>query len=278
MGVVRKNGQRLSTLEEWQVHAPPKRKTHWKDGRSAKESAKSWLAAAPALPAEIAATLSSHRDIGTLRDDWWAEPEACVCIDDFASPPKIDVLLVGSGWYGPVVVAVEAKADEPFGRKVCEKLRRARSQLDCNPDSNGVARIERLLAALFGTTMDDRSVLELRYQLLTVAAAAMAEAERRSVRRAVVMVHEFATSRTRGEKRAENARDLDRFVARIGGRRGSLEPGALAGPFSVPGKPVVDAEIPLYVGKAVADQRPGNHEVEAPAAAGGGGVRGRDRR
>ena len=278
MGEVRKNGQRLSTLEEWQVHAPPKRKTHWKDGRSAKESARSWLAAAPALPAEIAATLSSHRDIGTLRD-WWAEPEARVRIDDFRGErPNVDVLLVGSDRYGPVVVAVEAKADEPFGRKVCETWIRARLLLDRKPGSKGVARIERLLAALFGTTMDDRSVLELRYQLLTVAAAAMAEAERRSGHRAIVMVHEFATSRTRGEKRAENARDLDLFVARIGGRRGPLEPGALAGPFSVPGKPIVDAEIPLYVGKAVADQRSGNHEVEAPAAAGGGGVRGRDRR
>ena len=263
MGEIKKKGQRLATLEAWRDHAPPKRKMHWQDGRSAKESAKSWLAAAPALPAEIAATLSSHRDIGTLRD-WSAEPEARVRIDDYRGErPNVDVLLVGSDRYGPVVVAVEAKADEPFGRKVCETWIRARLLLDRKPGSKGVARIERLLAALFGTTMDDRSVLELRYQLLTVAAAAMAEAERRSSCRAIVMVHEFATSRTRDEKRAENARDLERFVERIGGRRGSLEPGTLVGPFGVPGKPVVDAEISLYFGKAVVDQRPGNHEVEA---------------
>ena len=267
MGVVEKNGQRLSTLEAWHCHAPPKRKKkQWQDERSAKESAKSWLRAVPALPAEIAATLSSHPDIGTLCDDWRAEPEARVPIDCFGGEsPNVDVLLVGSDRNGPVVVAVEAKADETFGRTVRKTLRLARSRLDCNPLSKGVERIERLLAALFDTTTDDRDVLELRYQLLTVTAAAMVEAEQRSGRRAIVLVHEFATPRTTDGKRASNARDLDRFVARIAGRRGPLEPGTLAGPFRVRGKPVVDAGISLYFGKAVADLRLGGRKVAAQA-------------
>ncbi len=255
-GVVEKDGQRLSTLGAWFDHAPPRGgRRHWKDGRSAKESAKSWIEAAPALPAEIAATLSSHPDIGALYD-WRAEPEARVRIDEFrGEPPNVDVLLVGRDRNGPVVVAVEAKADEPFGGTVGETLEDARLRLDRNPRSKGVARIERLLAALFGTTLNDRDVPELRYQLLTVTAAAMAEAERRSAQRAVVMVHEIATPLTTDEKRASNARDLDRFVARFARRRGRLEPGKLAGPFEVPGKPIVDAEISLYFGKAVVDER-----------------------
>ena len=256
MGVIEKNGQRLSTLEAWFDLAGPKGGAlHWKDGRSAKESARSWLAAAPAIPAEIAATLSSHRDIGELRD-WRAEPAAEVRIDKFpGEPPNVDVLLVGSDRDGPVVVAVDAKADEPFGRTVGETLEDARLRLGSNPRSKGVARIERLLAALFRTTMDDRDVLELRYQLLTVTAAAMAEAERLSEQRAVVIVHEFATDRTNDQKRTSNARDLDRFVARFARRRGRLEPGKLAGPFEVPGKPIVDSGISLYFGKAVVDKR-----------------------
>ena len=255
IGVIEKNGQRLSTLDAWFDHAPPKEgRRHWKDGRSAKESAKSWLTAAPVLPAEIAATLSSHPDIGTL-GDWRAEPEAEVPIDEFYGPPNVDVLLVGRDRSGSVVVAVDAKADEPFGGTVDETLRAARSRLDRNPRSKGVARVERLLAALLGTTMNDRDVLELRYQLLTVTAAAMAEAERRSAQRAVVMVHEFATPLTNDEKRTSNARDLNRFVARIAGRRGRLEPGRLGGPFKVPGKPVVNAGISLYFGRAVVDKR-----------------------
>ena len=256
MGVVEKKGRRLSTLDAWFDRAGPKGgDLHWKDGRSAKESAKSWLAAAPALPAEIAATLSSHRDIGTLCD-WRAEPEAQVRIDEFrGEPPNVDVLLVGSDRSGPLVVAVEAKADEPFGATVGENLRDARLRLHRNPRSRGVARIERLLAALFDTTTNDRDALELRYQLLTVTAAAMAEAGRRSAQRAVVMVHEFATSLTTDDRRASNAHDLDRFVARLAGRRSPVEPGALLGPFRVPGKPIVDAPIALYFGKAVAGER-----------------------
>ena len=267
MGVIEKNGQRLSTLEAWYRHAPPKKKDkHWKDEHSAKESARSWLCAAPALPDEIDATLSSHRDVGTLRDDWRAEPEARVPIDCFGGePPNVDVLLVGSDRNGPVVVAVEAKVHETFGRTVGGTLDDARSRLDRNPRSRGVARIERLLAALFGTTTADLDVLELRYQLLTVTAAAMVAAKQESELRAVVLVHEFATPRTSDR----NARDLDRFVERIAGRdgwRGPLEPRTLAGPFRVPGKPVADAEMALYFGKAVADRRPAVRAVERPVA------------
>ena len=255
MGVVEKKGQRLSTLEAWFDLAGPKGKDRqWKDGRSAKESAKSWLAAEPALPAEIAATLASHRDIGTLRN-WRAKPEAHVRIDEFHGPPNVDMLLVGVDPNGPVVVAVEAKADEPFDQTVEEKLAAARSRLDRKPLSKGVERIKRLLAALFGTTLDDRDVLGLRYQLLTVTAAAMAKAERRFAQRAVVMVHEFATDCTTDEKRTSNARDLDLFVARIAGRPSPVEPGTLLGPFKVPGEPIVEAEVSLYFGKAVVDKR-----------------------
>ena len=247
-GFIEKNGRRLSTLDEWRVHAPPKSKVHWKDGRSAMESARSWLAAAPSIPAEIAKTLDSHHDIGTLCD-WRAEPEARVRFDKFrGEPSNLDVLLVGRDENGPIVVAVEAKADEPFGQTVRETLSSARSRLKANPRSKGVERVERLLAALFGATTDQTDILDLRYQLMTATAAAMAEAERQSAQRAVVMIHEFVTPLTTDTK---HARDLDQFVAKISGQHDPLESGTLQGPFKVPGKP----EISLYFGKAVVDKR-----------------------
>ena len=55
--------------------------------------------------------LHSCNDIGSLRD-WCADPEAKVRIDEFRGPPNIDVLLTGCDDNGPVVAAVEAKADE----------------------------------------------------------------------------------------------------------------------------------------------------------------------
>lgn len=257
-GVIEKKGVRISTLKEWEDHASPKnKKIHWKDGRSAKESAKSWLAAAPLIPAEIADTLSSHNDIGTLCD-WRAEPEAKVRFDKFGGEPaNLDILLVGRDENGPIVVAVEAKADESFGQTIEKTLSDARSRLESNSRSKGVARIEQLFPAIFGATTNQTDIFGLRYQLMTATAAAMAEAERQSAQRAVVMIHEFVTPFTTDAKHDSNARDLDQFVTRISGRLDPIKPGTLQGPFKVPGKPIVKKEILLYFGKAVVDKRGG---------------------
>lgn len=149
----------------------------------------------------------------------------------------------------PLLVAVEAKADERFGLTVQQKL----SSFQSNPQSNGVKRIERIRAALFGETPNQSDIRDLRYQLLTATVAAVAEAERQSTQRAVVMIHEFVTPLTTNKNRDSNARDLNQFVARISGRDDPLEAGRLLGPFKVPGKPIVEAEILLYFGKAVVD-------------------------
>ncbi len=254
-GVIEKNGRRLSTLKEWQDHAPPKSHGHWKDGRSAKESAKSWLAAAPSIPAEIASTLYSHPDIGPICN-WRAEPEAKVRFDTFrGEPANLDILLVGRDKNGPIVVAVEAKADESFGQTVEKTLSAARLRLKNKPQSKGVERVEHLRDALFGSAPNEPDILNLRYQLMTVTAAALAEAERQSAHHAVVMIHEFVTHLTTDEKRASNARDLDQFVTRIFGGHGPLKPGTLLGPFEVPDKPIVGSDISLYFGKAVENKR-----------------------
>ena len=136
-GVVLKSGRRLATLDEWHSYAPPKKKyKHWKDGRSAKESARAWLDAAPVLPSEISEVLHSCIDIGPLRE-WCAEPEAKVRIDEFrGESPNIDVLLTGYDDDGPVVVAVEAKADETFGTTVEKTLSDAYSRLETKPAGN----------------------------------------------------------------------------------------------------------------------------------------------
>ena len=251
-GVIKTNGRRISTFEEW---PKPKRRDQWKDERSAKESAQAWLASVPSIPSEIIETLSSHHDFGPL-SDWCAEPEARVPFDRFrGEPANLDVLLVGQDQNGHIVVAVEAKADEPFSQTVRETLSSARSRLKNNPASKGVARIEQLLNALFGATTTQTDILDLRYQLMTATAAVMAEAQRLSIQRAVVMIHEFITSATSDTKRASNARDLNQFVARVSGRHDPLTSGMLQGPFNVPGAPIVEAEISLYFGKAVIDKR-----------------------
>jgi len=255
-GMIEKDGRTLTTMEDWLIYAGPKNEIQWKDDRSAKESARAWVTAAPSIPSEIESILCSHADIDAFQE-WRAEPEAQVRFDSFrGEPSNIDVLLVGLDHSGSLVVAVEAKADEPFGSTVRETLAKARSRFESNPRSKGVARVEQLLKGLFGvkpTELD--SLLDLRYQLLTVSAAALAEAERRSARRAVVLIHEFITSATSDQKHDSNMRDLVQFVWRLSGRRDSLRPGALIGPFSVPGTPIVRSDISLYFGKAIVKRR-----------------------
>ena len=243
-GTIRKGARRLTTLDEWHRYASPKKKDeHWKDGRSAKESARAWIDASPALPSEIYDVLHSCNDIGPLRD-WRAEPEVKVRIDEFrGEPPNIDVLVTGADDHGPVVVAIEAKADEPFGATVEKTLSDARKVLAQTPDSKRLARLERL-AKLFGLSLDTPDVLKLRYQLMTLTAAALAQAERRPAQRAIVIVHEFITPLTTAEYRTRNSQDLDHFLATVFGQRNSLRPGALFGPNRLTRKPM------LYFGKA----------------------------
>ena len=230
-GVIRKGEQWLSTLEEWRRYAPPKQKHHWKDGRSAKANARLWLGAAPYLPSEIEETLRSCDGIEKLLS-WSAEPEAKVPFDAFRGPAHIDLLLTAEDEAGPLVIGIEAKADESFNDTIETTHSRAR---DVRRDKPGSRRVDRLkgLASLFGLGLDEPATGKLRYQLLTLTAAVLAEADRQSAKRAVVLVHEFVSRLTTVAKRDRNARDLDRFMEMVVGHTGSLRPGMTAGPFAI---------------------------------------------
>ena len=243
VGTVHKDDRPLTTIDQWRRFASPKRDIHWKDGRSAKENARAWIDAAPSLQPDIAHVLGGCRGIGPLRQ-WRAEPEARIAMDKFrGEQPNIDLLLVAEDDHGPVVIAIEAKADEEFGDKLADQYRRARAKRLSKPRSNLVARIEALLDR-FSLDIEQRHVQQLRYQLLTATTAVLEEAKRQSSARAVLIVHEFLTPLTLSETRERNAADLDRFLAIALDRQGHLAPGDVAGPILVKGPPT------LYVGRA----------------------------
>ena len=241
-GALFKGDHTLTSIEEWHRFAPPKRRnTHWKDGRSAKENARAWINAAPDLQPDIARTLGACTDIGPLRK-WRAEPEARIPIDRFrGEQPNIDLLLIAEDDHGPVVIAIEAKADETFGDVISDQYRQACAA--ANPRSKRVARIEALLDR-FALDIKQDQVTQLRYQLLTATAAVLAEAERRSAERTILIAHEFVTPLTVSERRERNAADLDRFLSVAFAHRRHLASGTVAGPIPVKGAPT------LYVGKA----------------------------
>lgn len=241
-GVIRKGVRSLSTLNEWLEYAPPRNKNHWRDGRSAKENARLWLSAAPCLPSDIEGTLGSCSGVEKLLS-WSAEPEAKVPFDSFRGPANIDLLLTAEDRYGRLVMGIEAKADEPFGDTVETTLARAHERLKKKPRSKGVERIDRL-ESRFELNLDQRATLGLRYQLLTITAAVIAEASRKSARRGVVLVHELVSRLTTAKKRARNARDLDHFLTVVFGHAISIQPGTATRPFTI------DGVEQLYFGKA----------------------------
>jgi hypothetical protein len=170
--MIHKSHTRLTTLEDWRIHAGPKSTVQWQDHRSAKESARAWLGAGPGIPEEIREVLEAHPKFGPL-ETWSAEPEARVRFDSFrGEPANLDILVEGRDDRGPVVMAVEAKADETFGQTLDGAWAAAEARLEKRPGSKGIARLEQLLWAVLGVEPKAiASVAHLRYQLLTGTAA-----------------------------------------------------------------------------------------------------------
>ena len=114
--MISKNGKPLEDLDNWRDLAGPKHKNQWQPGRSAMEAARAWIELAPeSLPTEILEALLSHEDLGQIVE-WSAEPEARISFDSFGGEPaNLDLMVQARDGTGSLVIAVEAKADEPFG-------------------------------------------------------------------------------------------------------------------------------------------------------------------
>jgi hypothetical protein len=246
-----KNSTPIRTLADWETLAPPKRPNQWKDGRSAKEAAKAWLTGAGlALPPEVEAILMNHKAFGMVKT-WTAEPEAKLRFDGFRGEPRnTDLAVDVVDEHGKYLLAVEAKADEPFGGTVDRTRLDAEKRHEANNSSKGVERIEQLRKALFGTINDEDHIGKVRYQLLTACAGALCEADRKGYTRTVMLVHEFVTDETTDERHKANATALDDFVEHLsGGSVTKIHPGQLSGPFKVPGSPLLTSVPELYIGK-----------------------------
>jgi len=273
--VIKKNGVVISTLAQWEELAGPKREHQWSPERSAYETARTWLSVQPpALPRQITAALLTNSAFGAVTA-WTAEPEARVPFDTLKGEPRnTDLLVHATDEYGDLVLAIEAKADEPFGETVTDAMAAALERRVANHNSRGVERIVSLVQSLFGErSRGQQEVATLRYQLLTATAGALAAATRANASRVVMLVQEFRTAKTTDEKHVENAKDLDAFVHRLSqGSVSSCVPGKIVGPFSIPGAPLFEKVPQLYIGKVSHDMRArtADEAVEAALRALGG--------
>lgn len=251
---IEKQGHSIASLADWKLYAPPKAERHWVAGRSAMECARAWLCnGVPAVPQEITELLSSHpntRDTQVIK----VIPEHRVAFDQLPGEPRnTDLAILGQNASGPIALSVEAKADESFDDTVARIAAATIDQRAHGQNSNLLSRIEHLASAILPRPERGLPRLgEIRYQLLTAAAGALAWAVDQGASSAVLIVHEFITDATSDRRHKSNARDLGRFVSRLSaGAVSTIEPGKLAGPFTVLGAPLFDAPPSLYLGKAI---------------------------
>ncbi len=251
---IAKKGNVISTLGEWHRHAPPKLPIHWAENRSAMEVARAWLEGnAVRFPPEVTAALEDHPNFGSVLS-WDAEPEAKLKFDSFKGETRnSDLVVVANDSFGQYVLAVEAKADEEYDKTVAATFAAALERRIENPRSKGVARIERLVSALLRPRIrGGPKAAELRYQLLTACAGAVAEAVRRKASRAVMLVHEFITPETLDTNHERNAVDLQRFLSRVTGTAHErVIDGQLYGPFAF----AAFDGVQLFIGKVTRNLR-----------------------
>jgi len=249
--MIKKNGESINSVKEWGQLAGPKDEIHWKDYRSAKETAEAWFENdKPSVPVEIkqAFEKSNHfTDLNVTK----VEPEALLKFDRFSGPSNMDVLVNTKDDKGEFVIGIEAKADEPFSEYVKDKFTEALEAKFKSPNTKRIKRIEQLSTALFGNRKNRApKVGELRYQLLTGLAGTVAKAVDEKCNRAVFLIHEFNTPLTTKENRKENQNDLNNFIHRLtNGEIKSVETGVLYGPINLPGEPLFKNPPDVFIGK-----------------------------
>jgi hypothetical protein len=228
---IHKGGHEIRSIDDWFEYAPPKMGArHWKDGRSAKELARSWVRKGYAFPPEEIRELLEAAFNGEITFHE-AKPECVIELDDFPGENRnCDlVLLLGIGQR--MVVNVEAKADEPFGDDTIGDYYDRTS----DSRSNVPARIRQLSSALFGR-VPDAAIRRLRYQLLHAAAATLIEAAVNKAEFGLFLVHEFRSPRLKQKKLTRNSTDWENFVHVFPELAGAqVEKNQILGPVSVPG-------------------------------------------
>ena len=244
-----KVGWKIRNLADWHDLAPPQQAYHWAELHSAMELACAWLrTGVPAVPQELIDLISSHQHTRGLAIET-AIVEAETRLDRYRGMNRHhDLIALGRRQNVSMLVGVEAKADEPFGKTI-------EQELAGNPHGNLPNRINLLAQAIFGAAAIDNGGVNpafgpLRYQLLHGLGGTLIEARNRQADRAIFVVHEFRSAQLNQQAFDANQADLEAFLQHIPGFGNQpVQPGSLIGPLNVPGGEFVPNDRPLYVGK-----------------------------
>lgn len=232
----------IETIHKWFYKCPPKGKEkHWKDGRSAKETAKHWV---HTIPKPFLETLKDKDYNYEL-----CSPEYVTKFDVYKGEGRNhDLLILAKDKYSnPIVISIESKADEPFGDSIDKRIKAAENTKNKNDNSKAKERINELWMTLFGESIDEKS--SLKYQLLTAVAGTIAEAKKQGAKSAYFLVQTFVEQENNNHE--NNKKDLDNFIKYFSKSvYTNIENNQILGPFSVSkGTDLLPDDIELFIGK-----------------------------
>ena len=238
----------ITDLRAWKALAGPVSGDQWKPDRSAQELARDWIERDAQARAE--ALLSLHPGLAPVALDS-AIAEHRTRFDEIPRGPRNhDLLAIGTGGPGRLVVGIEGKADESFGETLARYRDRERSK-----KSRALERLDRLTDTLFGNTLAHEPTLcDLRYQLCSALAGTLADAKSAEAVAAVLLIHEFRTTLTDDRRHQANSAALEAFVSRLPGEpsRYNGTGGWVAGPWTVRAESAwLPASMSVFVGKLV---------------------------
>jgi len=170
----------IESLEEWQSCVPKK---DWKDGRSAKLLAETWLPAA-GLPRAFKVSLNRENSLRRLVLHR-AYVEKRTSTPGLGPASATDLMAVCDNKAGKVIVAVEAKVDEGFDMPLQRWLVSGSS---ANSADNRKYRATQICKAL-GTSRT--RMKKVNYQLLHRTYSAIKTAQEEVAATAVMAVHSF---------------------------------------------------------------------------------------
>jgi hypothetical protein len=257
-------GGAITSELTWFCAAPPKKgELQWKAGSSALELARAWCRPKPAPPLEMLAALDSHPDTAQFAITDAIAEQVTPLDNERGEHRNHDLVAIGTASSGPLLVAVEGKAGEPFG----DGTAGAYYAKQFGTSSRVPHRIAGLIAALTGVAVDpdhapqlDSELAAHGYQLLTASVGTVLEAARWHCPRAVLLVHEFASEPMTPKQSSgllKSKLDLDRFVSTIShGAVNEVPPGTCVGPFPTLPTPFVSGTVALYVAKCRTDLGP----------------------
>ena len=198
------------SLECWRglLAAPDK---HWRDRYSAKSLATSWETAHD-FPSEVAAAFRVSR-IPTFDGLSFVAgfPEYKTRIPPSKrGPSQTDLMVIARAGRELVVIAVEGKVEESFGKFVADWKKH---------HTQGKAERLRFLTDYLG--LGSEQLAGIRYQLLHRTASALLAADRFATRHAVMMVHSFSRQQT-------GFADYSAFLRLFGvqAKQGTVQPAA----------------------------------------------------